>query len=111
MSNKAGAAHSGALAINILNSTLETIAGLMVAHDQDLLYEHSKVVGQAIADLNTAISKDMIPNDYLNNKGLSDILNVILQGENTTDNKEIMDLGIQILKDISKKYDDEKIKW
>lgn len=52
----------------------------------------------------------MIPKEYLNNENLSDILNIILQGENTTHNTEIMDSAIRVLKEISKNYDDKKIK-
>ncbi|WP_447768541.1 DUF6443 domain-containing protein [Sphingobacterium faecium] len=112
MGKGAMAAHGGAVVLNLLNSGLDMVAELMVSHDKDLILEHSssKILTRAVGDLNDAISKGMIPKEYLNNENLSDILNIILQGENTTHNTEIMDSAIRVLKEISKNYDDKKIK-
>ncbi len=102
----------GMLILNAVNFGLETASGLMVSHDMSLIKDQTSadILGKALGDLNTAISQGMIPEDYMNTGSLTDILNVILQGENTTDNKAIMEIGTKILQDISKNYDEEKIK-
>ncbi len=105
------AAAGGMLILNAVNFGLEITGGLMVFHDMNLIKGQisADILGKALGDLNTAISQGMIPEDYMNTGSLTDILNVILQGENTTDNKAIMQIGTKILQDISKNYDEEKI--
>ena len=100
------------LAINAINYGLEMAGGFMVAHDKSLIEEHSsgEILGSALQDINTAISEGMIPDEYNNVESLTDILNVVLQGENTTDNQDIMDLGVRILQEVSKNYNEEMIK-
>ncbi len=108
-----GKATAGAMLIlNAVNFGLETASGLMVSHDMGLIKEQTSadVLGKALGDLNTALSQGMIPDEYNNSESLTDILNVILQGENTTNNSTIMDIGTRILQEISKNYDEEKIK-
>jgi len=77
-SPKAKGAAGAALAINAINFGLEFAGGMLVAHDIKLIEEHSSadVLGQAIGDINEAIGAGMIPEDYMNTDGLTDILNV-----------------------------------
>lgn len=58
----------------------------------------------AIKDLNTAIKLDVIPEEYMNTKDLTNILNVILVGENLTNDDDIYQVGMFIVKHISKTY-------
>ena len=100
----------GVLAVNAVNAGLELAGGLLVNHDKNLVNEHSQIATKAIDDVNTAISQGMIPNEFMNINSLSDIVNVVLQGESVTNSQAIMDIGKQILQDISNKLDEELLK-
>lgn len=106
-------AHGSALALNLFNQMAIGFGDLMVADDRDkTIAQNDGPLKEAKNDINKALNiKGMIPKKYRNQKDLSDILNVVLQGENRTEDKEIMEIGIRILKEISKKFDDDKIKW
>ncbi len=56
-----------------------------------------------------ALNEGMIPEQYQNLRSFLDILNVVYQGENTTNDENIMNIGIQILK-ANDLYDPKKIK-
>jgi RHS repeat-associated protein len=111
-SPKAKGAAGAILAINAINYGLELAGGMLVSHDKSLVEEHASAefLGSALNDLNTAIGDGMIPDEYMNVGDLTNILNVILQGENTTDNQDIMNIGVDIIQNISGNYNEEWIK-
>jgi RHS repeat-associated protein len=102
----------GVLIVDAINEGLQLAGGLLVAHDNKLLNEHrsGNVLGTAIKDVNKAITQGLIPNEYMNVNSLTDILNVVLQGESTTNSQAIMDIGEKILQDISNRYNEEWMK-
>ena len=111
-SPKAKGAAGAVLAINAINFGLEFAGGMLVAHDIKLIKEQASgdALINAIGDLNEAISGGYIPDAYMNTESITDILNVVLQGESTTNNQDIMNIGIQILQNISGNYDEDRIK-
>lgn len=66
-------------------------------------------VSGVVRMVNNAAMSGMIPEQYQNKRNMLDILNGVYQGENTTKDKNIMNIGIQILK-ANNIYDPNKIK-
>jgi RHS repeat-associated protein len=58
--------------------------------------EDFKLATLALQNLNSAINDGLVPQKFLNEKDLSDLGNVILQGKSNYGNKEIEALGINI---------------
>ena len=91
------------LALNAINAIAEWSATGALWYDKGKLDEHLAILGKAIEDLNKGLALGYIPKQYQNDKSLCAILNVILQGENLTGDAHIWDIGVKILRDISKK--------
>ena len=104
-------ASGSVLILNFINEGLELTTNLIIRSDMKLIDAQIKnELNSAITNLNAALGQEgMIPDKYRNREDLSAILNVILQGENTTEDKEIMNIGVTIIKEISKNYDETKI--
>jgi RHS repeat-associated protein len=92
----------GLIAINIINFGVEQYIFWTAIDDREKFREHVSLIYSAIQVVNTASKIGMIPDKYQNRKDLTDILNVVFQGENTTGNKRIEEIGMKILK--SKNY-------
>ena len=67
---------------------------------------HMDILRKQVAkDLNDALEVEgLIPEEYRNILDLGSISNVILSGVNPTDNQEIYDIGIKIVKEISENF-------
>ncbi|MEW6774646.1 MAG: hypothetical protein AB1304_11720, partial [Bacteroidota bacterium] len=96
-------AAAGAVGIvNAINFGLEQYAVWTAFYDIMKVEEHEKILkNQVIEDINTAIGKGLIPEKYQNTTDLGSIMNVVLQGENNTKNKEISKIGMKIWNTIS----------
>jgi RHS repeat-associated protein len=95
----------GTLALNVVNWGLANAPGIAALYEKSLINEQLKeALPQAMADVQSALDAGIIPEKYQNTKDLTNILNVVLQGENTTDNPDIYDIGINIVKKISGNY-------
>jgi len=95
----------GTIALNIINWGLENAPWMAAAYEESLINEQvSEVLPRAVDDVMKAMNMGMIPEQYQNTQDLTNILNVVLQGENTTDNQDIYDIGINIVKTISGNY-------
>ena len=91
-----------ALAINVVNFALERIGNWMINSDINDVKEQAKKYGLLVTeDINIAIGKGLIPERYQNQQSLIDIGNVILQGVNNTNDKEIYNIGMKIFNEIS----------
>jgi len=86
------------LILNAVNFGLETASGLLINDDLNKIKSNIKLLQSAIKDVNKAAQNGRIPPKYQNKKDMIDILNVVFQGENTTKNKDILNIGIEILK-------------
>jgi RHS repeat-associated protein len=73
-----------------------------IKSDQDLIQQSYDAVMRGI-------SNGLIPEQYQNQNDLGAIINFVYQGINETDNQDITNIGINILKE-EKIYDPEKIK-
>jgi RHS repeat-associated protein len=69
--------------------------------DIDLAKQHAQKAAMALYDVNTALQEGLIDTKYQNIESLSDIANVVLSGVSNSGNKEIIDLGKKIYKEIS----------
>lgn len=70
--------------------------------DKRLVNEHLSILRQNVTkDLNDALEAGMIPKKYQNLQDMGNISNVILSGVNPTNNQEIYNIGIDIVKKVS----------
>ncbi len=102
---------------NINLTTVKDLAvyGLQIAgawsvyDDMNKIKQNLGILQGAVNMVNSAVANGIIPEKYQNQTNMLDILNVVYQGENTTKDKNIMNIGIQILK-ANNMYDPNKIK-
>ncbi len=93
------------LAVNAINWSLETYGSFKMAEDRRLTDEHMSILREHVTrDLSRALESGMIPEQYQNLQDMGNIANVVLSGVNTTDNQDIYDIGINIVKEISGNY-------
>ncbi len=102
------AAAGGLLAVELINTTLQGYKMGSFLYDDAKIKSHTDIARKAVTDVRLAISKGqdlskggIIPSEYLNLSDLSSITNVVLQGENNTDNPEIYEIGMKIYNSIS----------
>ncbi|MBN2776125.1 MAG: RHS repeat protein [Bacteroidales bacterium] len=95
-----------AFAINAINFALDTYGNYSVAEDKELIEDHKKILFTDVSkDMQIALeTPGMIPDEYRNLEDLGNITNVVLMGVNTTDNPEIYEIGINIVKTISNNF-------
>ncbi|MBL7936168.1 MAG: hypothetical protein JNM51_10230 [Bacteroidia bacterium] len=73
--------------------------------DQTKVEEHtSLLVKNVMQDMNVALKDGLIPPQYQNTKDLANIASVVLSGTNPTNNNDIYQIGMDIVKKISKNY-------
>ena len=99
----------GMLVLDVAIYGLQLAGGWSVYDDMKKVKQHLSVLQDAVDMVNSAVANGMIPEQYQNQTSMLDILNVVYQGENTTKDENIMNIGIQILK-ANKKYDPKRIK-
>jgi len=100
-SNIRGTAAKGALALNVLNATVEY--GILGAglYEQYEVNSNLEILIKAIKDVQVGVHQGLVPEIYRNSNDLSSILNVVLQGDSKSDNKELYDIGMNIYNTIS----------
>jgi RHS repeat-associated protein len=91
-----------ALAINILNYSVESYLYHASVYDNALVDDHVLLLKNAFKDVQIAIENGKIPDKYLNIKDISTITNIVFNGENNSDNQELYDIGMNIFNSISK---------
>ena len=88
--------------INAINFGLEITVANNFSEDQGKLTECKSAFQSAYRDLKSALQEPgMIPIHYQNTNDLSEILNVILQGETISGNQDLYQIGINIVDKIS----------
>lgn len=92
-----------AIAVNAINWSFEQIRTWGLADDQNKVAEHTSILRrQVLRDMQQAFNTPgMIPDQYRNIESLGNIANVVLSGQNLTDDQGIMDVGMEIVKKIS----------
>ena len=99
-----GLSASAAL-LNVGMWVLDQVQTFDRLEDQIKVDEHTSILVKQVAqDLKVAISKGMIPKEYLNTKDIGNIANVVLSGTNPSKNNELYTIGMEIVKKISKNY-------
>lgn len=92
-------------ALNAVTFGLEQYGIFQQNEDKRLVNEHRRILSEYVArDLDDALQMGIIPEKYQNIRDLGSISNVILSGVNPTDNQEIYDIGIKIVKEISENF-------
>jgi RHS repeat-associated protein len=92
------------LILDQVGKGLNLIAGWLVKDDANKVSEHGTLYVSALKDVNTAIKNGWIDNKHMNIKDLSAIVNVVLQGDNTSKDKYNYNVGMKIVKEISNNY-------
>jgi RHS repeat-associated protein len=98
---------AGAVAVvNAINWATNIYASSAKLEDVLGVKADIKAIAPAIADINTALSlgEKYIPYEYQNPEALTNILNVVLQGVNNSNDENIYSIGIKIVQEISKNY-------
>ncbi len=88
----------GMIVLNSINWSVSTWIASEMNEDQRLVDEHVGVLAEKVwPAIQKAIdANDVIPNKYMNIKDLGNIAQVILTGENPTDDNEIYQIGMRI---------------
>ncbi len=98
---RARAAAVGLLAVELINTTLQGYKMGAFLYDDAKIKSHTEIAQLATQNVQDAISLGLVPSQYLNPIDISNITNVVLQGENNTDNPEIYEIGMKIYNTIS----------
>ena len=101
---------TGALALNAVNFGFEQYMIFGAVYDNSKIKSHEKIAAKAYNNVMTALNdKDgkYIPVEYQNTESLVNIMNVVLQGVNNTDDKKIYEIGMKIYNEISKPQQNE----
>lgn len=97
-----GAAGVAAL-VNSINWGLAQYGIFGREEDQRLVNRHTSLLReQVLADVNEAVSRGMVPQQYQNVNDLGTIANVVLSGYNPTDNQELYTIGMDVWNKISR---------
>lgn len=91
--------------VNALNWGLNQIQIWQAFDDRSLAEEHKGIlINKVMEDISVAIKQNRIPPEYLNDRALGDIANVVLYGVNLTTDDKIYEIGIEIVKQVSLNY-------
>ncbi len=95
----------GILAIDILNVLVEQYISIAAFYENRIIEKQKKYIDYVLRDINEALEHkpEIIPNEYRNIQSITNIMNVILQGENNTDDPMIDKIGMKIFNSVSKK--------
>ncbi|WP_177191913.1 RHS repeat domain-containing protein [Parafilimonas terrae] len=78
-------------------------ANYLVNDDINLAKKHIEILKQATYDVQTALNEGLVPQKYLTDEFISDIINVVLSGVSNLNNKDISNIGRQIYNTVSKR--------
>ena len=96
---------SAILVVDVLNTAFVGWLGLSAYVENNIINKQKKYINYVVEDMNKALSdknNQYIPQKYMNVESLSNIMNVILQGENNTSDPAIKEIGMRIYNNISK---------
>jgi len=97
----ASGAAKGLILLNLANFAVEQYGIWSHKIDRDKLNTHKLIAAKVAQNMQVAIQKGMIPEPYLNEKCIAGISNVVLQGENLTNDPKIYEIGMDIYNTIS----------
>jgi RHS repeat-associated protein len=91
--------------VNGVNWGMEQVQIWQQQDDRKLTEAHKSIIfKQVMQDINEAIKQNLVPPEYMNTRNMGDIANVVLTGVNLTTDDKIYEVGIEIVKVISKNY-------
>jgi RHS repeat-associated protein len=85
-----------AAAIEFVNMAGKLYVGIAAWYDESKIEEHKKVAKLVTQDMSDALEMGIIPPEYRNAEDLINIMNVVLQGVNNTNDKRIYEIGMEI---------------
>ena len=91
------------IAIDALIVANNWLTSYFADDDVSLSKKHAEKAAMALYDVNTALQEGIIDKKYQTVEALSDIANVVLSGVSNSGNKEIVDLGKKIYKNVSQR--------
>gem|GEM_PF-3444024 len=84
------------IVLDAINQGLDAYRTWAGKDDADLINKHLGIANKAMKDVNRALGEGVIPPKYQNKEGLTNIMNIVLQGENNTKDPEIYKIGMDI---------------
>jgi hypothetical protein len=99
----------GIIALNIAIKSFEGGVFLARKYEEYKISKHLEFLENAIGNVNMELNSknSLIPEEYRNESDLSNIINTVLQGENSSDNKNLYDIGIKIYNKYNEKKDEK----
>jgi len=92
-------------AVDALNWGLNQVTIWQQYDDRQQVEQHKSIIlNQVMKDIAVAIKMAKVPPEYLNDRSLGDIANIVLTGVNLTQDNKLYDIAIDIVKTISKNY-------
>ena len=92
-------------AVDALNWGLNQVTIWQQYDDRKQVEQHKSIIlNQVMKDIAVAIKMEMIPDEYLNDRSLGDIANIVLTGVNLSKDDKLYDIAIDIVKQVSKNY-------
>jgi hypothetical protein len=95
-----GGIAKGAAIVDFIGLAIDQYVTWAGIYDQNKIDDHRQIAQMVAGNITRALNEGMIPSKYQNQRDIGNIMNVILQGVNNSDNKELYDIGM----DIYKKY-------
>jgi len=94
----------GVLLLNVINYAFQKYIDVSATEDDELVKLHAEYAHNALRDVSYALKNTkLIPPKYHNKQSLTQIANVVLQGENISGNSDIYNIGMSIYNNISLK--------
>lgn len=86
----------GAVILDVVNFSVDTYLTWAFIYDKGKIEDHTDIAYKVAQDMTKALNSGMVPAKYQNNRDISKVMNVILQGVTNPKDKEINNLGIEI---------------
>ncbi len=90
-----------AISVDAINFGMEQYMSWAKDYDLEKIEEHSLIATQVSSDMTKALNEGLIPSEYQNKESIVNIMNVVLQGVNNTNDKEIYKIGMNIYNTVS----------
>jgi RHS repeat-associated protein len=87
--------------VDFIGFVVDQYLSFAAFYDQMKISEHQEIAKQVSLDMTKALEKGLIPKKYQTKDGITNIMNVVLQGVNNTNDKTIYEIGIKIYNTIS----------
>jgi RHS repeat-associated protein len=89
------------VAVDAINFGFEEYMGWAAEYDLSKIDDHRSIANQVSNDMIKALDQNLIPKNYQTKEGIINIMNVVLQGVNNTNDPNIYKIGMDVYNNIS----------